>query len=125
MSESYVDLARLYVERSNLHDLDLILPMFDEKGSYHSAYVGTFEGRNAIGAMMRGFFKRFPNVTWEAREYQSGPDSSVEFEFVMHATNRETGERIERHGSERIVFTVSGLITYLEVQPKPVAETAG
>lgn len=119
MSESYVDLARLYVERSNQHDLDLILPMFDENGSYHSAYVGTFEGRDSIGEMMRGFFKRFPDVTWEASEYQSRPDSSVEFEFVMHATNRETGERIERYGFERILFAGSGLITRLEVKPKP------
>jgi len=37
-----------------------------ESATYHSSHVGKFAGRNHIHEMMAGFFKRFPDVNWQA-----------------------------------------------------------
>ena len=57
-------LARVYVERSSSQDLAAILPMLDADAEYHSTRVGNRRGREAIGAMMGGFFAGYPGVPW-------------------------------------------------------------
>ncbi len=57
-------LARVYVERSSSQDLAAILPMLDADAEYRSTPVGNHRGREAIGAMMGGFFAGYPDVSW-------------------------------------------------------------
>lgn len=108
-------LARAYVALSNAHRVDLILPMFADTVVYVSANVGRFEGGEAIGDMMTGFFSRFPDVGWDVREYRCVEDGAIEFDFVMTATDAETAEAIERKGRETIAFTNDGFISRIEV----------
>ncbi len=56
--------ARIYVERSSSQDLAAILSMLDAEAEYRSTRVGNHRGREAIGAMMGGFFAGFPDVPW-------------------------------------------------------------
>lgn len=110
-----IALARAYVDLSNAHRVDFILPMLADAVTYLSANVGRFEGGDAIGGMMAGFFARFPDVAWDVREYRYVGDGNVEFDFVMTATDGETGESIERKGLETIAFTDEGFVSRIEV----------
>ncbi len=113
--ENSVNLARQYVDQSNAHNLDTILSMFDEEATYHSSQVGTFKGKTAIANMMSNFFARFPDVNWKVSSYHPASEGGVEFEFTMCASDIDTGEKIERRGLERIMFTIDNLITHIEV----------
>ena len=108
-------LARTYVERSNAHDLAQILPLFDEDAAYRSSRVGDFRGRAAIGEMMAGFFARVPDVHWTVGNYAPVADDGVEFDFLMTATDSESGEALRVAGTERIYFTPADLIRRIEV----------
>ena len=111
-----VDLAKAYVALSNAHRLQFIVPMFADNASYHSANVGVFNGRKAIGSMMTSFFNRFPDVYWKVRDYRCTTKGSVEFDLEMSAIETATGEHIRRAGIEEIEFTCNGFIARLEVR---------
>ena len=108
-------LARKYVELSNQHDLNAILPMFDDNATYSSSQAGRFSGKEAIGKMMGQFFAIFPDVSWKVTSYRTVENRSIEFSFLMHTTNKQTGEPINREGIERIIFTLDNLISHIEV----------
>lgn len=110
-----IALARAYVALSNAHRVDFILPMLADTVTYHSVNVGRFEGGGAIGDMMTGFFARFSDVAWDVREYRCVGDGTVDFDFLMTATDSDTGESIERTGLETIAFTKEGFISRIEV----------
>jgi len=110
-----IALARAYVALSNAHRVDFILPMFTDAVTYLSTNVGRFEGGDAISGMMTGFFARFPDVAWDVREFRYVGDGMVEFDFVMTATDGETGEPVEREGLETIAFTDEGFVSRIEV----------
>ena len=110
-----IALAQAYVALSNAHRVDLIRPMLADAVTYHSVNVGRFEGGDAIGEMMTGFFARFPDVAWDVGEYRCAGDGTVEFHFVMTATDADSGESIERAGLETIAFTDEGFISRIEV----------
>ena len=110
-----LELTKAYVALSNAHRVELVLSMFAEDASYHSPNVGVFDGKNAIGDMMREFFSRFPDVHWHVGDYESTPAGSVRFKFVMVATEAETGKRVQRSGAEEIEFSDDGFIRRLEV----------
>ena len=88
--------------------------MFDEGAVYTSSAVGDFEGRKTIGEMMQGFFARYPNVHWQAQHYRYN-DNSVTFDFIMKATEANSGNSLERQGVEQIEFSPQGLIIRLIV----------
>ncbi len=111
-----IQLAGKYVELSNGHDLESLFCMFDEKAIYRSNYVGAFEGLGEITEMMRSFFARYGDVRWEVREYRPSPKGGIEFEFIRHACDAETGEQTTGSGKERIVFNDAGLISEIEVE---------
>ena len=110
------DLARLYVERSNRHELDDVFPMFDANATYWSSQFGLFDGLDQIREMMTGFFTTFPDVHWTVEDYRADSDDTASFEFTMRATNAETGQAVERQGLETIAFTDEGLIRHVEVE---------
>lgn len=114
-TENQLILARLYVEWSNQHDLNAIITLFDEKATYCSSNVGSYEGKEAIGEMMGGFFERFSDVSWEARSFMPIHDNTIEFTFTMRGSNIHTGEHIQHLGLERITFTDGDLISHIEV----------
>jgi hypothetical protein len=114
-SEHQTILARKYVERSNQHNLNAILPMFDDNATYNSSQAGSYAGKKAIGEMMGQFFALFPDVSWKATSYRAVEDRSIEFSFLMHAKNNQTGESITRQGIERLIFTLDNLISHIEV----------
>lgn len=112
---SCIDAARRYVEFSNGGWVDEALAMFAPDASYASSQVGAFEGRDAIGAMMRGFFARFEQPHWDVPEYRLVGDDVVEFDFVMTASPYGVGDPVERRGTERIAFDATGLINRIDV----------
>lgn len=116
IDQSFADLARKYVAQSNAHDLVEIQKMFLDNASYESAYTGAFEGRDSIADMMKGFFERIPDVEWRVESYADVEENVVEFAFVMCGTDRDSGQRIERRGVERIRFTDSGRICHIDVR---------
>jgi hypothetical protein len=111
--------VRRYVELSNAGRLDDALAMFAEEATYESTQVGSFEGREAIAGMMRAFFEKFPDPYWQVSAYEDVGPGEVEFEFVMTGTAAETGERIERRGTERIAFDAEGRIRKVHVAVGP------
>jgi uncharacterized protein (TIGR02246 family) len=113
--DRYIELAREYVRLSNAHELERIFPMFAEDAVYISKIVGSFEGREAIEAMMRGFFAKIPDVRWEVAEYALSGDREVSFDFVRHFSDPETGGPAQVQGHEVIVFSEAGLIERIEV----------
>ena len=110
------DLARLYVERSNRHELDEVFPMFDANATYRSSQFGLFEGLEQIREMMTGFFTSFPDVHWTVDDYRADSDDTASFEFMMRATNAETEQAVARRGLETITFTDEGRIRHVEVE---------
>ena len=110
------DLARMYVERSNRHDLDNVFPMFDPGATYRSSQFGLFEGLEQIREMMSGFFSTFPDVHWTVEEYGAKSDDTAFFEFTMRASHADTGQSVERQGLETITFTDDGRISHIEVE---------
>lgn len=114
-----IALAKNYVTLSNEHDLPLIKPLFATDATYHSAYFGEYQGSDAIHTMMTSFFARFPDAHWEVTEYRSIENNGVEFAFTMTGVDASSGERVKRHGLERIYFTSTGLIRHITVcKPK-------
>ena len=107
--------ARLYVERSNRRELDAIFAMFADDVAYESTQVGSYRGRPSIETMMRAFFIRFPDAHWDVASYREEAGQGVVFDFVMHGTDTETGERVERRGTERVTFDADGLIRGVSV----------
>ena len=113
-----ISLAELYVLRSNDHDVDRIRPLMSESVSYRSSNVGEFRDREPVLSMMAGFFQSYPDVAWETSGYALTADRSVTFNFVLTATNAETGESLNRHGEERIDFDENDLIQHIEVDSR-------
>ena len=111
---SVTDLARRYVELSNAARLDEALAMFRDDAHYESSQVGTFVGRAAIEEMMRAFFDRYEQPTWNVAVYEPVDDDTVEFEFEM-TTRPADGELIRRQGVERLVFDDHGRIFRVQV----------
>lgn len=97
-----IELVKAYVALSNAHALQYVFPMFVEFAIYQSSSVGSYNGRADIENMMTGFFASFPNVFWQVPEFRYANEGLVEFEFVMTATNAQSGESIGRKGLETI-----------------------
>jgi hypothetical protein len=114
-TENAIDLAKIYVDLSNKHQLKKIEPMFMGDAIYHSEFFGEYNGRIAIYEMMVSFFTRFLDAYWDVTDYRAIEDNGAEFEFVMTATDAASGERVERHGVECIYFTPDGLISRITV----------
>ena len=110
-----IELAKNYVALSNDHDLARIEPLFAVDATYHSAYFGEYQGRDAIHTMMTSFFTRFPDAYWEVTEYCIIENNGVEFAFTMTGADASSGERVKRRGLERIYFTSDGLIKHIAV----------
>jgi hypothetical protein len=110
-----LELARAYVALSNSHRPELIIPLFAEDAVYSSSAVGEFRGPAAIGNMMRGFFKRYPDVFWLCTNF-SYHRERVDFDFSLQAIDAESGAPLLRSGAERIYYDDRGSIKRLEVQ---------
>jgi len=107
-------LARAYVTHSNAHDLHAIGKLLAADARYESAYAGVLIGRNAILDMMRGYFARFPDVTWAANDYQEVAPGQVAFNFHLRATDSD-GASVRSEGREVIAFTDRGQIASIRV----------
>lgn len=110
-----IELAKAYVALSNAHALAFILPMLSDSAHYQSSSVGKFDGRDAIGEMMSGFFSRYPDVNWQVDSFRHGAENRVEFNFTMTAHEVATGNRIDREGLEQIDFGEDGYIDRISV----------
>lgn len=111
-----IELTKAYVALSNAHQLQFVLPMFDENATYFSVFVGEFKRRGKIGEMMADFFSRYTDVHWLADEYQFLGDAAVGFNFVMTATDSQGGEPISRSAYEILRFNHQGYIALLQVK---------
>ena len=111
-----VVLAKEYVDRSNQHRLDELFPMFETDATYRSSQFGSFSGLEQIRGMMVNFFSRFPDVNWKVDRYRTDSDDIVSFQFLMRATNIDTGKLVKRLGLETIRFGNHGRIRHIEVE---------
>ncbi|MGI9316720.1 MAG: nuclear transport factor 2 family protein [bacterium] len=110
-----IELAKAYVALSNSHQLGLIIGLFANDAQYSSSNVGSYSGPGAIQKMMSQFFNQYPDVFWHTDEFKHSGHNCVQFRFELTATNKATGQRIERVGNEEIEFNSDGLIARLEV----------
>jgi NADH:ubiquinone oxidoreductase subunit D len=113
-----IELAKAYIALSNAHKLEFVVPVFSVDAIYRSPNVGVFDGRDAIRTMMTGFFTRYSDTYWDARNFHRTKDRNVQFDFELTATEVETGEKIQRTGVEELEFTSEGLIFRLEVRKR-------
>lgn len=113
--EEKCEIANTYVEYSNNHDVKGLEAMLEKQAIYDSDHVGNFHGVTAIIEMMTSYFELFPDARWQVKKYALGLDGRVEFTYLLTATNKETGEKINRKGEERITMSPGGLISYIEV----------
>ncbi len=112
----WTEMARAYIALSNAHKLEQILSLFEDDATYYSDYVGSFEGKAAIAMMMEAFFNRCPDIYWQVEKYQyTNSEGAVTFEFIRHATDRETGETISVAGKDIVRFSDRGLISRVDV----------
>jgi predicted ester cyclase len=116
MNKPITELAQQYVDLSNQHGLDQVFPLFEDQATYSSSQFGAFEGIDAIKDMMTGFFTKFPDVHWDVETYTPETDDTVVFDFIMKATDLETGNKVTRQGRERIRFSDTSLIIHIEVE---------
>jgi hypothetical protein len=105
----FIEKAQAYVGASNDHDLVSIEAMLAPDCIYRSASVGRHDGFEAILAMMKPFFASYPDVHWQAENYQWLSDSA-KFDFVI-----TLGEKSSL-GVEKIYFDGDGRISRIEVQ---------
>lgn len=110
-----IELVKAYVALSNAHRVELISPMLAEAAVYDSDNVGRHAGREAIVLMMRDFFDRYDDARWDIVDYQSIERDKVSFEFIMTATEVDSGRHIERVGIETIEFDEGGFICLISV----------
>ncbi|MCP4333746.1 MAG: nuclear transport factor 2 family protein [Gammaproteobacteria bacterium] len=109
------ELARAYVALSNSHRPELIVPLFADDAIYSSNAVGEFHGSVAIGDMMHGFFRRYPDVFWLCKNFRYN-DNRVSFDFSLQAIDAESGAHLQRSGLEKITYDDQGRIKKLEVK---------
>ena len=107
--------AQHYVALSNNHELATIKSLFTPEATYYSVFFGEYHGSDTIHTMMTSFFSRFADAHWEVPAYRSIDDNGVEFSFIMTGSDTVSGERVQRHGVERIYFTPKGFIERIEV----------
>jgi hypothetical protein len=117
---AHCSLARAYATHSNAHDLDAIGELLATDARYESVYAGVLAGRVVILEMMRGYFEKFPDVTWIANDYEEVSPGQVAFDFHMRATDGD-GVTIERDGREVITFTRRGRIASIRVGGREAA----
>lgn len=104
-----ISLAKQYVSASNAHDLALIETMLAEDCRYVSSGVGEHQGKQAILAMMDGFFSANPDVHWDVAEFQLKAPRRVGFDFTI-----SLGGKVSQ-GAEHIDFQEDGKISAIEV----------
>lgn len=109
-----IALAKAYLELSNSHRVDLIMPMFAAGARYTSNVMGEHRGRATIGDMMHGFFNKYPDAYWHATNFRC-EDHRVTFDFTLTATEASSGARLARSGGEEVEFTADGAIKKLTV----------
>ena len=109
-------LAKAYVELSNAHKPALISSLLTDSIQYQSTGVGDFSGKVNVINMMTGFFNQFLDVSWQVESYRIIENQTVEFNFIMNVTNKDSLEKIQRNGLETIIFDQNGLITTIRVE---------
>jgi hypothetical protein len=112
-----IALAKAYLELSNSHRVDLIMPMFAAGAGYSSSAMGEFRGRATIGDMMHDFLNKYPDAHWHATNFHC-EDHRVTFDFTLTATEASSGARLARSGVEEVEFTADGAIKKLTVEAR-------
>ncbi len=111
-----VSLVRRYHEALNAYDAAVVAPMFAADAVYVSPGVnGLIAGRDAIIAAFDAYFADHPD--------QHATDAAIELiaplqarsDWELQATNRSSGQRVARRGSETVSFAPDGLIVHVEV----------
>ncbi len=105
----YVSLAKSYVAASNAHDLAMIGPMLADDCRYASSGVGEHLGKQAIVAVMEGFFSANQDVHWDVPEFRLLAPRCVVFDFTISLGGKTA------QGVEQISFQGDGKIGAIEV----------
>jgi len=111
-----VALVRRYHAALNAYDAAVVGPMFATDAVYVSPGVsGRLAGREAIITAFDGYFAEHPDqyAVDEAIEQLSPLQARARWQ--LEATQRSSGRRIRRRGSETVTFGTGGLIVHVEV----------
>lgn len=111
-------LARLAAYHQALQPFDAakVAAFFAPDATYHSPGIGRpLSGRDEIVAAFSSYFARFPNqISTDDRIEVTGP-LSLRSHWRLVATDQETGQTVERQGTEDFEFAPSGLIARVVV----------
>jgi ketosteroid isomerase-like protein len=105
-----------YTNALNRLDLDAVERMFAENAIYISSGMdGAYHGRSSIMAAFRAYFANHPDqVNFDKHLKRVGPND-VQSDWMLTATNAQTGKRISRKGIQVITFNEAGLIQVVQV----------
>lgn len=110
------ELAALYFDYSNQQDFGKIEAMLAPDIVYDSQNTGIYEGKAAVLAMMRAFFKAYRSIRWTPLQSTviENTSDTVQILFVAEGTT-STGADFKRSGIETLAFK-DGLISAITVR---------
>ena len=97
-------------------DLARVEQMLAPGARYMSAGIGDVEGRATIMQSLRDYFANCPDHQAFDDELEAVSSHVALSHWRLRATNRETGQHVERHGIEKVTFTADGLICRIDVK---------
>lgn len=97
-------------------DMDRLARMFAVDATYESAGLGLVTGRAAILDAVRNYFATSPDhQAWDDVVKATGPREAM-CQWRLRATNKVTGKKVERTGTEVVAFNKAGQITRVAVK---------
>ncbi|MFO1034342.1 MAG: nuclear transport factor 2 family protein [Hyphomicrobiales bacterium] len=97
-------------------DLASVAAMLAEDVVYESVGLGLVQGKANLLGSLASYFRDHPDHhAWDTDVKAEGPLEALAL-WGLDATDPKTGDPIERHGSERVSFTASGLISRILVE---------
>lgn len=108
------DIALQYFDLANKGALDEIEDLLTDESVYVSENTGSFEGKDAIRGMMRGYFGELESLHWEVEKVEEMDTDTILIEFI-HTGRRKSGEEVLVHGQEYITVA-NGKISKIEIK---------
>jgi limonene-1,2-epoxide hydrolase len=113
-SEKNKQIARLWFEAFNAHDLEKLLALYDNRAQHYSPKLkvkqpetlGLIAGKNNLRVWWKEAFERLPDLRYEVKRL-TADEEQVFMEYLRHTTNEEVlrvGEVLEIK-NELIVFS--------------------
>lgn len=107
---------KTYHDAINALDFETIDHCFADGAVYISGGTGNTEGRAAILEAFRHYFEIYPDQIAEDEHIEQTGPRSVFSIWHLTATHHETGEKLNRRGTQHVTFNKDGKIIRVEVE---------